>query len=127
MIQIEVQGLRRSRRERLGGWVNHRIPDAIFCRDEVPVNDIDVLLRSELASSRRRTAGLENGADGEAVGRDPRRMTAAELGSLGHQPMSPIAALRARCIDCCAGQAGEVRLCAAVNCPAWSFRMGKNP
>ena len=73
-----------------------------------------------------RKIGLE-GRDGHDVGRDPRQMTQPELLALGHEPMSPLKALRLRCIDCCAGSAQEVRLCTAVECPAWPFRMDKNP
>jgi hypothetical protein len=58
---------------------------------------------------------------------DPRQMTAAELGVVGHKAMSPMEAIRARCLDCSAGSATEVRLCAHVRCPSWPFRMGKNP
>jgi hypothetical protein len=71
--------------------------------------------------------GLEPGDDGHAIGRDPRRMTQNELRALGHQPMSAQEALRARCLDCCAGSPSEVRYCAAVECPSWPFRMGKSP
>ena len=73
-----------------------------------------------------RKIGLElrNGHD---VGRDPRRMTGDELAALGHQRMSPLKALRLRCIDCSGGSANEVRLCTAIQCPAWPFRMGENP
>ena len=76
--------------------------------------------------SVNRKIGLElrNGRD---VGRDPRKMIADELKVLGHQPMSPLRALRLRCIDCSGDSANEVRLCTAVQCPAWPFRMGKNP
>ncbi len=58
--------------------------------------------------------GHELGSDGELVGRDPRKMTAAELGELGHKRMSPLKALRLRCVDCCGGSPTEVRLCTAV-------------
>lgn len=61
------------------------------------------------------------------VGRDPRQVSRDELIAAGHKPMSPLKALRARCIDCCAAQPGEVRLCTAVACPSWPFRMGSNP
>ena len=71
--------------------------------------------------------GLEPGIDGELIGRDPRKMSVAELTALGHHPRSPLAALRARCVDCCADFHSEVRKCVAVNCPAWPFRLGKNP
>ncbi len=73
------------------------------------------------------TCGHEVGDDGELVARDPREMSVAELGELGHKRMSPLKALRARCIDCCAGSRHEVLLCTAVTCPAWPFRMGANP
>ncbi len=65
--------------------------------------------------------------DGWDVGRDPRQVSRDELIAAGHQPMSPLKALRARCIDCCADQPGEVRLCTAVTCPSWPYRMGANP
>jgi hypothetical protein len=61
------------------------------------------------------------------IGRDPRRMSRDELIAVGHKPMSPLKALRLRCIDCCADQPSEVRLCTAVACPSWPFRMGANP
>ena len=34
-------------------------------------------------------------------------------------------AIRLKCLDCCAGQAAEVRKCTAENCPLWRYRMGK--
>ena len=34
-------------------------------------------------------------------------------------------AIRLKCLDCCAGQAAEVRKCPVTNCPLWRFRMGK--
>ena len=73
-----------------------------------------------------RKIGLEL-RDGQGVGRDPDQMTAEELIALGHSPMSPLKALRLRCIDCCAGSSLEVRLCTAVSCPAWPFRLGNSP
>jgi len=34
-------------------------------------------------------------------------------------------AIRAKCIDCCGGQPGEVRLCTAFKCPLWEWRFGR--
>ena len=34
-------------------------------------------------------------------------------------------AIRAKCLDCCCGQAIEVRLCPCKTCPLYSYRMGK--
>lgn len=65
--------------------------------------------------------------DGFDVGRDPRRMSTGELEQLGHARVSPLRALRLKCLDCCNGSTQEVRLCTAVDCPSWPFRMGGNP
>ena len=73
-----------------------------------------------------RKIGLEL-RDGREVGRDPNQMRAEELGTLGHSAMSPLKALGLRCIDCCAGSSLEVRLCTAVSCPSWPFRLGHSP
>src|ERR1700738_101761 len=65
--------------------------------------------------------------EGDPAGRDPRKMTRDELREAGHEPMSPLQALRARCLDCCAQQPKDVALCPAVGCPSWPFRMGTDP
>jgi hypothetical protein len=68
------------------------------------------------------------GFEAELVaGRDPRRMQAAELRAIGHEPLSPMAVIRAKCLDCCAGSSEEVRKCVALSCPSWPYRTGKNP
>jgi hypothetical protein len=41
---------------------------------------------------------------GHPAGRDPPEMTQDELREAGHEPMSPLQALRARCLDCCGAQ-----------------------
>lgn len=71
--------------------------------------------------------GAEIGPDGYAHGRDPRRMSQADLKAMGHQPMSALDAIRAHCLDCCCGSPGEVRACMARACPSWPFRMGVSP
>jgi hypothetical protein len=64
---------------------------------------------------------------GHPAGRDPREMTQDELKAAGHEPMSPLQALRARCLDCCAYQEKEVALCPTVDCPSWPLCMGTDP
>ena len=76
--------------------------------------------------NRHRQIGLEQ-RDGDDVGRDPRAMSADELTQLGHSRVSPLRALRLKCLDCCNESSQEVRLCTAVDCPSWPFRMAKNP
>ncbi len=41
--------------------------------------------------------------------------------------LTPMKAIRAKCLDCCCWQINEVRLCTAEKCPLYPFRMGKNP
>ena len=41
--------------------------------------------------------------------------------------LTPIKAIRARCLDCCGGQKAEVRLCPSQKCPLWPYRMGRRP
>ena len=45
----------------------------------------------------------------------------------GHRPMSPLQAIRKKCLDCAGDQYLEVKLCEAVACPLWPFRSGQHP
>ena len=76
--------------------------------------------------NRHRQIGLEQ-RGGDDVGRDPRCMRTDELEQLGHARVSPLRALRLKCLDCCNGSAQKVRFCTVVDCPSWPFRLGKNP
>lgn len=40
---------------------------------------------------------------------------------------NPMTAIRARCVQCCCGQPGEVAKCTAKTCALHPFRMGVNP
>ena len=41
--------------------------------------------------------------------------------------MTPVKAIRQKCIDCCCGDLSEVRKCELKSCALYPFRMGKNP
>ena len=41
--------------------------------------------------------------------------------------LTPIQAIREKCIDCCAGDKNEVRLCESITCPQFLYRMGRRP
>lgn len=41
--------------------------------------------------------------------------------------MTPLKAIRAKCLDCCCGQVNEVNLCPSTDCPLFEYRLGKNP
>ena len=93
-------------------------------REREWVRKVASLLPEE--TKRAHAAGYE--PDGEhLIGRDPRQMNRAELEAMGHVPMSPMEAIRAKCPDGCAGSSDHVRKCVAMACPSWPFRTGKNP
>ncbi len=64
--------------------------------------------------------------NGELVGRLPAEVSSENL-LRRFSAQNPVKALRARCLDCCCGDASEVRKCVATECPSWPFRMGTNP
>lgn len=41
--------------------------------------------------------------------------------------LTPMKAIRKKCLDCCSGQHTEVRECTIKNCPLWGYRMGHRP
>jgi len=41
--------------------------------------------------------------------------------------LTPLKAIRLKCLDCCGGSRKEVRLCPAKDCPLWPYRFGKMP
>jgi len=43
------------------------------------------------------------------------------------KPLRPLKAMRAKCLDCCAGSSNEVKLCPLEECPLYPYRFGKRP
>jgi hypothetical protein len=41
--------------------------------------------------------------------------------------MTPVQAIRAKCLDCMCGSAYEVKLCPCSDCSLFAFRLGRNP
>lgn len=41
--------------------------------------------------------------------------------------ISPLKAIRLKCLDCCCGSSNEVKLRTVERCPLYPFRFGKNP
>ena len=41
--------------------------------------------------------------------------------------MTPMQAIRAKCLDCMCGQANEVKQCPCSDCPLYEYRTGHNP
>jgi hypothetical protein len=67
------------------------------------------------------------GADeGELIGKHPSDVPSVSL-CLKFRAQNPLKAIREKCLDCCCGNASEVRKCVAVDCALWPFRVGTNP
>lgn len=41
--------------------------------------------------------------------------------------LTPMKAIRAKCLECSSGQFKEVRLCTVKNCPLYEYRNGHRP
>jgi len=41
--------------------------------------------------------------------------------------VTPMAAIRNKCLDCCCWNSTEVALCTATQCPIFPYRFGRNP
>ena len=41
--------------------------------------------------------------------------------------LTPIKAIRAKCLDCCCDQANEVKNCPCDDCTLYQYRLGRNP
>jgi len=63
---------------------------------------------------------------GELIGRRPEDVP-SEILALKFRAQNPLKAVREKCLDCCCGNATEVRKCVAVDCALWPFRTGTNP
>lgn len=45
---------------------------------------------------------------------------------MNKKPLTPMKAIRAKCLDCCVGQINEIRFC-TVDCPLKPYRFGHRP
>jgi hypothetical protein len=41
--------------------------------------------------------------------------------------LTPVKAMRAKCLDCCCNEIKEVRECPQKSCALWPYRMGRKP
>lgn len=41
--------------------------------------------------------------------------------------MTPMKAIRQKCLECSCGSSTEVKECKVTKCPLYEFRLGKNP
>lgn len=41
--------------------------------------------------------------------------------------LTPMKAIKAKCLDCCCGSRLEVKLCPATDCMLWRYRFGRKP
>jgi hypothetical protein len=59
-------------------------------------------------------------------GKNPSALSAGDLAP-DHRRQPILRVIRAKCLDCCCGQASEVAKCTAVACALWPYRMASNP
>jgi hypothetical protein len=64
--------------------------------------------------------------EGELIGKHPNEVSSQTL-SLKFRVQNPLKAIREKCLDCCCGNAAEVRKCVADDCALWPYRMATNP
>ena len=64
---------------------------------------------------------------GNLIGKGPRKIPANEWKRRNGTFLSGLSAIRAKCVDCCSGEFGEVRKCTAAECVLWPLRMGSVP
>jgi hypothetical protein len=64
--------------------------------------------------------------EGELIGKHPADVSSQIL-SLKFRAQNPLRAIREKCLDCCCGNAAEIRKCVAFDCALWPFRMRTNP
>lgn len=50
-----------------------------------------------------------------------------ELKDKAIKRLSPVKAIKIKCLDCSDGVKKEVRECIILDCPLYPFRLGKNP
>lgn len=48
-------------------------------------------------------------------------------GTNNMQPLTPMRAIRAKCLDCVCGQLYEINKCKLTKCPLWRYRTGHRP
>lgn len=51
----------------------------------------------------------------------------SQKGRTNMDKLTPLKAIRRKCIECCNGQQVEVRRCTCENCPLYGYRMGHRP
>ena len=77
-------------------------------------------------NKEQRAVAIET-IDGKEQGRDPRKMSVAELEAAGQVQMPLGRAVRLFCVECCGGSPSEAGKCVATDCQLWPFRMKANP
>lgn len=51
----------------------------------------------------------------------------APVAQKGHKRLTPVKAIRAKCLDCCNGSFTEVKLCPVTRCALYLYRLGRRP
>lgn len=65
--------------------------------------------------------------NGYQIGKHPDDLTESDFNAIGHEKRPLIKIIRAKCLDCCGGEALEVDKCVSFDCVSWPYRKGRNP
>jgi hypothetical protein len=95
------------------------LPDSPHNRPTQPFSDLDIIPR---ALGQQQPA--RNTLDADArLSLDAHRDSYRDR----NVPLTPLQAIRTKCLWCCDGSAREVWLCPVEACPSWPFRFGHKP
>lgn len=61
------------------------------------------------------------------MGKTPSLLPIYQKGDRSLTYLTPIKAIREKCLDCTCQQPKEVRLCEVTHCSLWPYRMGRRP
>lgn len=54
----------------------------------------------------------------------PTQTSVSECANPKVKRLTPMRAIKAKCLDCCCGSRQEVKVCPAMDCTLWIFRTG---
>lgn len=57
----------------------------------------------------------------------PEKLPSMVASSSEKRRLTPVQAIRKKCLDCSCGSRSEVRECELAACPLWGYRMGRRP
>ncbi len=86
-----------------------------------------VVMKQKLGASLTFTKDMTMNEQNVTTKGEGRKLGGYPMVSEQIRPLTPIPAIRAKCLECSCGSRTEVRICEITKCPLWHYRMGKRP